>query len=663
MTNYGFVPDPRISTHLNARHVLGDTPTGVYLSHFTNKKFHDLTTKKSIPAAAATVLGFGLKFIPVPKKSIKQDDVDEAIKRFNRDFYVKVFFADSDDDDDDDEDPIEKLRVNSVWKPDQPPHKITQRIGEFEHAIDRNFRPQRGKSNLTKFQANILQDIRSNQDIIIAHADKNLGPVGVDTEQYIRWALDEHLSDATTYVKISEADAIKASNDLFTEIYQWTRTAGMSLSQDARTYIRYWIQKNRFDPFGYFYLTIKIHKNPVSTRPVCSDCASLVHPLGKWLDYALQPVVADQPFYFKDSFSLKQELDKIVLPPNASIITFDAVSMYTNIDINDSIEQISTFLANIWDKHACKTIKSAMEIVMKNNRMRFGDLIYHQIRGVAMGMSPAPTIANLYVAIYELEFIIPLLEKYLMFYKRFIDDGFAVWLHDLDPTIDAENWNNFKALINAMGLNWTFKSPRKKLIFMDMTIQIEGGKIITTIYAKPLALYQYIPPNSCHPPGVLTGLIFGQILRIYQLCSRSKDIDKELSLFHTRLLNRGYATNQLIPFFEKGINNAISYLSQTQEQRDAVKKAKVGKSDERIFLHIPYHPQNPSSGFVQNIWRNLVLSPPGKENLNQLTNWEGHHVPIKRLIIAYHRNPNLANLNSYRKLSLRTGLKPSTFIT
>jgi len=663
LTNYGFVPDPRISTHLNARHVLGDTPTGVYLSHFTNKKFHDLTTKKSIPAAAATVLGFGLKFIPVPKKSIKQDDVDEAIKRFDRDFYLKVFFADSDDDDDDDEDPIEKLRVNSVWKPDQPPHKITQRIGEFEHAIDRNFRPQRGKSNLTKFQANILQDIRSNQDIIIAHADKNLGPVGIDTEQYIRWALDEHLSDATTYVKISEADAIKASNDLFTEIYQWTRTAGMSLSQDARTYIRYWIQKNRFDPFGYFYLTIKIHKNPVSTRPVCSDCASLVHPLGKWLDYALQPVVADQPFYFKDSFSLKQELDKIVLPPNASIITFDAVSMYTNIDINDSIERISTFLANIWDKRACKTIKSAMEIVMKNNRMRFGDLIYHQIRGVAMGMSPAPTIANLYVAIYELEFIIPLLEKYLMFYKRFIDDGFAVWLHDLDPTIDAENWNNFKALINAMGLNWTFKSPRKKLIFMDMTIQIEGGKIITTIYAKPLALYQYIPPNSCHPPGVLTGLIFSQILRIYQLCSRSKDIDKELSLFHKRLLNRGYATNQLIPFFEKGINNAISYLSQTQEQRDAFKKAKVGKSDERIFLHIPYHPQNPSSGFVQNIWRNLVLSPPGKENLNQLTNWEGHHVPIKRLIIAYHRNPNLANLNSYRKLSLRTGLKPSTFIT
>ncbi len=49
---------------------------------------------------------------------------------------------------------------------------------------------------------------------------------------------------------------------------------------------------------------------------------------------------------------------------------------------------------------------------MKNNQMQFDDLIYHQIRGVAMGMSPAPTIANLYVVIYELNHIISLLVKY-----------------------------------------------------------------------------------------------------------------------------------------------------------------------------------------------------------------------------------------------------------
>jgi hypothetical protein len=146
-------------------------------------------------------------------------------------------------------------------------------------------------------------------------------------------------------------------------------------------------------------------------------------------------------------------------------------------------------------------------------------------------------------------------------------------------------------------------------------------------------------------------------------CSHSKDIDKELSLFHTCLLTRGYASNKLLPLFKKGIHNAISYLSQTSEQQDAIKKAKIGKLDEQIFFHIPYHPQNPSSGFIQNLWRNLVHSPPGKKDLSQMTNWEGHHVPIKRLIVAFHHNPNLVNLNSYQKLTIRTGLKPSTFVT
>jgi hypothetical protein len=95
-------------------------------------------TKKSIPAAAATVLGLGLKFIPFPKKSICPDDIDEALKRFDGDFYLNVHFAD-DNVDSDNEEPIEKLQVNSKWMPDQPLFDITQRLSNFEEAITRNF--------------------------------------------------------------------------------------------------------------------------------------------------------------------------------------------------------------------------------------------------------------------------------------------------------------------------------------------------------------------------------------------------------------------------------------------------------------------------------------------------------------------------------------------
>ena len=78
----------------------------------------------------------------------------------------------------------------------------------------------------------------------------------------------------------------------------------LGASKSLKDCIWYHTQKNHSDPFGYFYLLIEIHKTPISTQPVCSNCASIVHPLGKWLDQTLQSVVTKQHAYFKDSFSL-----------------------------------------------------------------------------------------------------------------------------------------------------------------------------------------------------------------------------------------------------------------------------------------------------------------------------------------------------------------------
>ena len=82
--------------------------------------------------------------------------------------------------------------------------------------------------------------------------------------------------------------------------------------------------------------------------------------------------------------------------------------------------------------------------------MRFGDLIAHQHKGITMGMAPAPTISNIYVAIFENEQITT--STHLYFLRRFIDDGFGIWLRDPDESRDATEWNNFKNLINSMGL-------------------------------------------------------------------------------------------------------------------------------------------------------------------------------------------------------------------
>ena len=136
-----------------------------------------------------------------------------------------------------------------------------------------------------------------------------------------------------------------------------------------------------------------------------------------------------------------------------------------------------------------------------------------------MGMSPAPAIANLFVAIYNVEVIIPTFKTYLPLYLRFIDDGLAVWGHHSNPSLDKELLQAFKVAINDSGLKWTFTTLSNDVEFMDLTITLEEGTFLTNLYENPLALHLCIPPHSCHPPGYFNGLVTGMVLRIYCLCS------------------------------------------------------------------------------------------------------------------------------------------------
>ncbi len=224
------------------------------------------------------------------------------------------------------------------------------------------------------------------------------------------------------------------------------------------------------------------------------------------------------------------------------------------------------------------------------------------------------------------------------------------------PNIDAANWTLFKSLINAMGFKWTTTEFSEKVVFMDMTIEISKNRLVTSLYSKPMTLYQYIPPTSYHPPSI------GPALWIFQLCSRAQDVDSELALFYNHLLDHGFKASNIIPLFIKGIDNANHYLSLTEAQQEEAKKAWTGRADKRVFFHLPFHLQNPSSGVIQCHWQNLLLSPPGKESLNSLYNWSGYPVSVKRLTVAYHLNPNLANILSYRNLTKCTGLKASLFL-
>lgn len=276
----------------------------------------------------------------------------------------------------------------------------------------------------------------------------------------------------------------------------------------------------------------------------------------------------------------------------------------------------------------------------------------HQHKDIAIGMFPASLVANLFVAIYKETHITTFPAIILHFFKRFIDDGFGIWLRNSDQQINLQNWEQFQNLINSMGLMWELSQRSNEVVFMDLTITITNGKISTKLYAKPMALHLYIPPFSCHTPGISMGQINGHFFRVMMLCTHQHEIDHELSNFLHRLLDRRYTLPYLLPIFLSTEQKAPAHQSNYLHQHinPPTHHQKQNPQNDATFLHLPFHPTNPPSTNIQQIWRSTVLTPPMKPPLYCLRNREGHPIDIQQLTITYSHAPNLGNILSCRVL-------------
>jgi hypothetical protein len=294
-------------------------------------------------------------------------------------------------------------------------------------------------------------------------------------EHYIKLGLD-HLLDQSSYELLTEDQADHDIHDLRSAMHAWTIHHHSSLPEDTVNFIREHMDKASKDPPGYFFLLIKLPKLSITRRPISFDCASLPHALRRYVDATLQPIVKDQALYFKNLAKLKSDLEELDLPPNASLFTYDAVAMYPRINTADCLTQLSGYLSNkevsSMYGFSSTALLEALELVMLNNCMRFGDIIVKQIIGIAMGMFPAPTIANLYVAIFETVHILQYIPVVVLYLHCFINDGFGVWLHDPDPAVDERNWTKFQDCLNASGLRWIFSERSQEAVFMDLWLKI-----------------------------------------------------------------------------------------------------------------------------------------------------------------------------------------------
>ena len=93
----------------------------------------------------------------------------------------------------------------------------------------------------------------------------------------------------------------------------------------------------------------------------------------------------------------------------------------------------------------------------------------------------------------------------------------------------------------------------------------------------------------------------------------------------------------------------------------AQKTTKSKESASVVRLHLTYHPNDPPTKEIQQLWRDNVARPKGECPLRHCTNLDGEEVGFEQLVVAYHRPTNLGNLFSVRNIHGR-GREVSSYL-
>ena len=251
---------------------------------YTKKEVHKLMNReryitnlssKTLSSPQLDVLSLGLTFVPnqVASPTLMSDSLDN----FDRSNRLKYFFRNYPHTE------PHPFRRKSTWTPPSASPEIEEYLKRIRKEVS-TLRPLKVTPKLTPAQDRALDELCSDQTLVIKSADKGSGIVVEDTEQYVKDGLD-HLSDESIYERVDADPTI-------------------ALTEAINTYTDSMYQVGIIDPLTKEHLTLKIeppprtqqlyflkkiHKNPIAVRPIVSGCAGPTENISQLVDLHLKP--------------------------------------------------------------------------------------------------------------------------------------------------------------------------------------------------------------------------------------------------------------------------------------------------------------------------------------------------------------------------------------
>ena len=265
------------------------------------------------------------------------------------------------------------------------------------------------------------------------------------------------------------------------------------------------------------------------------------------------------------------------------MVSFDVVSLYTNVPLEDTIKII---LRKIYKEKAIKTKipRNAMEKLLhlctQGVPFTFNGDMYTQTEGVVMGSPLGAIFANIFMSELEKN-VIPKLGSHISHWNRYMGENFAFVKPGSEETV-LTKLNSYHS-----NIKFTYeKESLYKIPFLDVLITRENGKLETQVYRKPTSTNIYLNWNSYAPRAWKITTVKSLVSRALMISSTDEYLKKEIKYIENVL-------HQYNEYPKKVIQNVIK--TEMQKHKDINNPNQVqnpspeSKSDDKtVTLMLPY---------------------------------------------------------------------------
>ena len=147
---------------------------------------------------------------------------------------------------------------------------------------------------------------------------------------------------------------------------------------------------------GKIYWLAKVHKENTPPRPVVSMIRTAEYNLAKYLAKIINDAMPTTYMLNLIGY-IANQISSFDFQPSHILVSYDAVSLFTNIPLNESINIVCNYAyqQHSPQKYSKKTLKKILQIATGGYFLHRGKP-YCKIDGVTMGSPLGPTLVNFF---------------------------------------------------------------------------------------------------------------------------------------------------------------------------------------------------------------------------------------------------------------------------